>query len=503
MQGGNPETRHSCTIANAFPDGWGNIPDNPLVAASVAALFKGGRGARSLTGGWSSDEGRLTYRHIGESGGGVVVSLDPDAVRASEGDADLDSQWSFVEGICPLTVDVLLAVLAQTCAPGTDNESKRPLLASITVTARAILGYKGLQRWGAEGVALRRHVDQEIVRLHGLRFDVGRIRAGDPGPGRWNADGVSVNAGRLFDIVDSTIVFSTRKGSTERSETVWLTRVGEWAQGCMESRAESRLTAVPRQVLELDHRRNRGSAVLAKKIGLNVMMLWGAMRRRESLDRRISELLADTGELPGRDLRGSRWGARMRSRLDEAVVMLQDRGVLGVVEWPTGIEPGTARRITGWVETWLTGRIVLHRRDVLENCYAEAAKHFREKREAGKTTSGPIELRRGSVIRTIRISRNVSQGRLAGELGISAAYLSQIENDKRMASRAVLGRIAGWVRANGDIGRGSERGPGAVATIESVNKWRQAADGKKQQVARSRTLQDPATGASIGKDDRT
>jgi hypothetical protein len=72
-----------------------------------------------------------------------------------------------------------------------------------------------------------------------------------------------------------------------------------------------------------------------------------------------------------------------------------------------------------------------------------------------------------------------------------------------MASRAVLGRIAGWVRANGDIGRGSERGPAAVATIESVNKWRQAADGKKQQVARSRTLQDPATGASIGKDDRT
>jgi transcriptional regulator with XRE-family HTH domain len=491
-------------IKNAFPGGWGKIPDTPLVAASVAALLKGGRGARALVGGWSSDrQDRLTYPHIDEGGGRIVVSLDPDVVLASEGDASLTSQWSFVEGISALTIDVLLAVLAQTCAAGADSASNCARPTPIAVTARAILRYKGLQRWGAEGAALRRRVDREIIRLQGLRFNVHRSSAPGSSPGRWNADGASVDGDRLFDIVDSAIVGSTRKGSPAQSETVWLMRAGQWSQWWINSETEVRFGAVPREVLEFDHRRNRGSAVLAKKIGLNTMVPWAGLRSPRALDRRIGDLLADIGELPRRDLRHSRWGARMRGRFDEAILMLRETGVLGIVEWPARYGPESAGRGRGWVETWLASKIVLNRHGVLDDCYAKAARHLRKTRGTGGTASGQLELRRGSVIRTIRIARDVSQCRLAGELGISASYLSQIENERRMASQAVLERIAGWVRANGEADRDGQRMPGAVFAIETVSRWQQSSAGKEQQVAGSQFVQAPVTGTPIGKDDRT
>lgn len=504
MQGGNLGTRRSCAIANAFPDGWGKIPDNPLIAASIAALFKGGSGARSLMGGWSpDDEGRLTYGHIGKRGGRILVSLDQDAVLAGEGKTDLDSQWSFVERVSPLTVDVLLAVLAQICAPGVDNGSNRPLAAPVPIAARAILGYKGLQRWGAEGAALRRRVDEEIVRLHGLRFDIRGLPGWDPDQRRWNARGVSVDGDRLFDIVDSTIARSTRKGDPVRSETVWLARAGQWAHGWMNSQAGVRLGAVPQQVLEFDHRRNRGSAVLAKKIGLDTVVLWDTMPSRNSRGRRIGDLLEDIGELPRLDVRSGRWGARMRDRFDWAILTLQETGVLGVVVWPMGYEAHGADRGKGWVETWLASTIVLNRPGAFGAYYIESARDLPRQRRARKTGSGLSELRRGLAIRAMRIERDVSQARLARELGISAAYLSQIENEKRMVSRAMLARIAGWVRRNGEAENGGERRPGAVVTIETGNKrWQSTAD-KKLQAAGRQYPRIPATGTSIGKDERT
>ncbi len=491
MKGGNQGTRRFPSIANAFPGGWGRIPDNPLIAASVAALLKGGCGARSLTGGWSPDrEGRPTYPYIDEDGGRIVVSLDPDAVLASEGDTGPAGQWSFVAGISALTIDVLLAVLAQICAAGAGGEPEHAR--RIPVTARAILGYKGLRRWGAEGAALRRRVDHEIVRLQGLRFDV-----------RLAAEGVSVDGDRLFDAVDSAVVRAARKGSPAQPETVWVMRPGQWSRWWMNARTGARFVAVPQQVLEFDHRPNRGSAVLAKKIGLNTVVLWGGMRPPRSLDRRIGDLLADIGELPGRESRGGGWGARMRGRLDAAILKLQETGVLGVVEWPAGYAQGPTDHGRGRAETWLAGRVVRNRPEMTDDCRTEAAGRPRRTHGAGGTASGQLELRRGSVIRAIRIAREISQRRLAGELGISAAYLSQIENERRMASQAVLRRIAGWVRANGGAGRGGQHVPGAIVAIESVGRWRQATAGKKKQVAGSRFAQVPVTGTPIGKDERT
>lgn len=471
MTGGNQGRRGSYKIADAFPDGWGRIPNNPLVAASIAALFKGGPKAQTLVGGWAPDErGRLTYRHLGKRGGQISIYPDPAAVLASEGGSGLASQWSFIEKVSPLTADVLLAVLAQLCESGQGNRSKFPILTPVPITAKAILRYKALRRWGAEGSQLRERVDEEIVRLQGLRFDVQQFPAWDPDLRRWNAKGVSVSGDQLFDVVDVQTYNLQHSSSQGRSEIVWLARAGQWSQWWMNSQGKVWLGAFPQRILEFDHRHNRGSEVLAKKISLNTMVLWRAVRARGSMERRIGQLLEDVGELPAFDARDGHWAGRVRDRFDEAILMLQESGVFGEIEWSHGHEPGTAERSKGWVERWLLSKIVLNRPEVFGGCDVQAATRKRKKRGKRKTGASLVSLQRGSEIRAMRMTCNISQSKFADELGISAPYLSQIETEKRKISKALLRKISDWVQANGhNVGSAT----GKLAAIKKLENIRE------------------------------
>lgn len=472
MQGVDPGQKGSVKLTNAFPDGWGKIPNNPLVAAAIASLFKGGSSARVLLGGWEPDlEGRLTYRHIGKRGGQIVIYPDPAAVIARESGSSIEKQWAFVEGFSPLTADVLLAILAQICEPGLGNKSKFPLLTPVPITASAILRYKGLRRWGSEGRELRQRVDEEILRLQGLRFDVHQFPAWDPGMNRWNAKGVSVIGDRLFDIVDSQ-TYQSGGEVRSRSEIVWLTRIGHWSQWWMNAQAKVWLGAIPKRILEFDHRRNRGSSLLAKKISLNTMVLWGAVRSRGSMDRRVDHLLEDIGELPRLDARDSHWAGRVRDRFDEAVLQLHEDGLFGHVEWPRGHEPGASDRVKGWVDAWLASKIVLTRPGAFgEN--AIAARRKKRRRAVKAQSNKTVELRRGSVIRAMRLDRNISQTQLADELGISAAYLSQIENEKRAVSKKMLGRVADWAKTK-EASEANRSESGSVRSLDAARAMRSA-----------------------------
>ncbi len=459
--------RRAYKVANAFPEGWGKIPNNPLVAAAVAAIFKGGANARSLIGGWSEEpDGRLAYRHLGKRGGQIVVYVNPEVVDDSVDCGErhcFEEQWTFVEGISPLTVDVLLAVFAQLCEPSLGNKSKYPLLAPVAITAAAILKYKGLKRWGEEGAALRRRVDLEIERLLNIRFDVQQFPAWDPELMRWNARGVSVSGDRLFDVVES----GARGEETTNGEIVWLTRVGHWSQWWMNAQAKVWLGPMPQGLIALDHRRNRGAAVLAKKIGLNTMVLWGAVRARSALARRVDSLLESIGELPDLMSRDSHWAGRTRDRFDEAILMLQEAGVFSEVEWPDAFKPGGRDRSRGWVESWLSSKIVLHRPPAFGGAEeGDRRKATRKKARWRTRRDTPVlpEVRRGSVIRAMRTDRNMSQLQLARELGISAAYLSQIENERRVVSKGILIRLSTWLDDGSGAGAAGGGFPHSVDT---------------------------------------
>ena len=66
-------------VPSAFSEGIGKIPNNPVIAAAVAAMLNGGPRARYLKGGWrDGDDGTPIYRLYGRKGGciSITVALD-------------------------------------------------------------------------------------------------------------------------------------------------------------------------------------------------------------------------------------------------------------------------------------------------------------------------------------------------------------------------------------------------------------------------------------------
>ena len=87
--------RKRVRVTDVFESGAGQIPNNPLIAAGLAAIFKGGPKARSLIGGWLEDAGgNPIYRHLGNKGGMIVVYVDP-VTTAAGSMPTADDVWEF------------------------------------------------------------------------------------------------------------------------------------------------------------------------------------------------------------------------------------------------------------------------------------------------------------------------------------------------------------------------------------------------------------------------
>ena len=437
-------------IPDAFRDGLGRIPNNPLVAATLAAILKGGPAARDLARGWTiGDGGQLYYRHVGKRGGEIHVRIEPEGGKAGS----LEEQWAFVEGLGPLTADVLLAVLAQFCEPSLGSTSKYPMLTPVPITANAILKYKDISCWGKERTRLRENIVEEMHKLQRLRLDVHEYPAWDPLSKRWNSRGVSVVGDKIFDVVEAGIWHGGNNGDAGEagiSDAAWLTRIGHWGQWWLNAQAKVWLGPAPLALLRFDHRRNRGADVLAKKIGMNTLVLWGAARSLQYLERRIDHLLQDIGELPVADRRSTHWAGRTRDRFDEALLRLREAGTFAAVDWPMGFTLGDSDRAKGWVAGWLSSKVTIYlsaepaAEEAGPGRIEEARRPRRRVKPAGIAAPAFDELR------LLRSKRGVSQLELARELGISASYLSQIEHGKKPASGSVRDRISVWALNGGD-----------------------------------------------------
>ena len=430
-------------VPSAFPNGNGTVPNNPMVAAILAAVLKGGPAARHLLNGWApTEDGRLVYRHIGKRGGEIHVYFDlqSDSISAGLEPADpFARQIALIEALNPLTADVMFMVLAQTCEPGLGNRAKYPLLDPVPVSANAMMKAKGFKSWGKEREKFRDRIGAEIDLLSRIRCDVIRFPGWDPSIGRWNPTGVSASGERLFE----TVTFD--EGGVEASENarqdrIWLTRLGQWSQWWLNFHAKVWICPVPQPLVEFDHRSNRAADVMAKKIGLNTVMLWGAFRSRRRMERRIDHLLEDVGELPAFDERGHHWAGRTRDRLEEAMLRLQECGVLGRVDWAHEGGPGDQDRSKGWVARWLASKVCIYR--PLGGAADSERDKADERRESGDKRRIHARLETGGDIRAIRTKGYMSQKDLAKELQISPAYLSQIENGRKPLPDEIRERLS-------------------------------------------------------------
>ena len=339
--------------APQFPDGIGRVPNNPVVAAAFSALFKGGPAARSQSNGWIEEKSRVIYRHHGRLGGVLEIYFGgEDQIPAAQ-------QWELIEGLGTLIVDTLASILAHVCEPLGNARSMYPACQPTKVTAATVLAHKQFRRWGDERRTLMRRIAQDVEALSMLRVDLHRYPAQDPQTGRWNNRGISILGDRLLDIQPMSPVPEAPQLPAE--DRAWLVRVGQWGQLWLNLQTRVWTSPLSRQLLMLDHRTNRGASVLAKKIGLSTTMLWGAARRRSVIERRICSLLESIGELPRDEHRTGHWAGRMCDRFDDALLILQDAGVLGQIEWPDEFRPGSFHRTKGWVDPWLSSKIRVHR----------------------------------------------------------------------------------------------------------------------------------------------
>jgi DNA-binding XRE family transcriptional regulator len=447
-----------CTryIPNAFASGVAQVPNNPLIAATFAAIFKGGPKARTLIGGWRiGQDGVIRYRHIGRRGGEIVIYFDVTAGETLNPGAIVQKQIALIEALKPLTADTLLAILAQICERSTGSRSYYPLITPVPISSNAVLKYKGVKRWGWERSEMRKRVKCELELLSRLRFDVLQFPGWDPTIKRWNHKGVSCVGGKIFNVIENDETTVVLNGRERLLDDTWTVSIGHWGRWWLNAQAKVWLGEIPQNLIEFDHRTNRGAAVLAKKVGISINVLLDALKSRSYVERRIDHLLEATGELPIMEARESHWAGRMRDRLTDALLHLQETGVFRRIAWLSSGDTtefdryGELDRNKGWVERWLGSKIRFYRRYVplLADSDASAKpsrRNRRRKRPATNFVSGEISLDTGRSIRRQRIVSGMSQFQLAEKLKISNGHLSKIENEKVPVTNEIKERVVAY-----------------------------------------------------------
>jgi DNA-binding XRE family transcriptional regulator len=419
-------------------------PNNPLMQAGLKAISAGGRLARVLQGGWRDPgHGVPVYRHLGSKKGEVVV-YPQKRTGPEEALPTTETLWAFVESLNLFTADVALAVLAQMVAPSTGDRPKYPLLEPVKITAGAILQYKGIQRYGAERRLLEQRIAEEMERLRALTFDVHQWPTHNPeNPKKWAPEGASWQGDHLFDIVKvEKWQESLIDGEPQRIEVAWSVRAGQWAYWWMNSQGRVWLAHMARVLLELDHRKNRPVAAMAKGLGVQ-LAFWVGPR---TIERRIEGLLQDIGELPIPEERNHKWGGRTRERFDAAFLVLKEGGVIADVAWPEGYGPGEGGRSKGWVDQWLGAKVRITLPELAEELPAPTAQPALPK-PAQRKRRKPVKVQQidGNAVRRAREARGCTQDDLAAFLGVTQPYIARIENGKRLPGVALAKKLRAWI----------------------------------------------------------
>lgn len=216
---------------------------------------------------------------------------------AGEGEAR-----ELLSAMSPLTLDALLVALDLL------NSGHR----WVAIDAADVLAAKNYRRWGTERSAFERKVQANLAVLSRLCWS-----------GGGGAEPLFVMSPQDHDAVFVFSAGPALRRSVRRSEGHTLART----------------------VVELDHRHNRGSDALAKKLAVALAL------RDPAASLRSRDLLVSIGELGGGGREARQ--ARVVDRLLSAAGRLRDLDLYDVE-----IGPVLARR-KGWVGKWLQSNVVV------------------------------------------------------------------------------------------------------------------------------------------------
>jgi DNA-binding XRE family transcriptional regulator len=411
-------------LPDAFPNGVGKIPHNPVVSAHIAAISKAGEHVRNLKNGWyANSAGSPIYTHTKRGSDGQIVIYTDIPRGIDEAPAKTEEEWFLLERTNPAwALDVLITVIAQLCERGTiafsmyvpAEESCRPTL----FTAPTVLRQKGIRRFGEERKSFYGVIDEAMEFLKCLKFEASwPVTDIDKKTGKEKYHTVKWKDDQLLDIAThEDYQPSLYDGHNERLVAVqWFIRFGQWARFWFNSERTPWIAQFARSLLRLDHRRNSGPHVLAKKIGI-FLALHMATKRGEPVDIHVSTLLERIGELPTEP--NHNWAGRQRDRFNSALAILVKAGYL---QWKWSDDSGGNEedRRRGWVRRWLEKKLVLH---LLPSDQPLIPAEEGERRRRQLTSED---------FRQARIEHRWSQQEMALYLKISTTLLSYFENGKR------------------------------------------------------------------------
>jgi DNA-binding XRE family transcriptional regulator len=451
-------SRTKLSIPNAFPDGVALVPNNPVIAAGIRAIFKGGEKARQLLGGWTQEGKQVQYRQVHRSGRGEIRYYPDIHMPGRKRAVDTDTLWCFVESLNPFTADVALAILAQLCEPTTGNRPKFPLRQSVLINADAILRYKGIQKYGKDRRVMERRIHDEVERLRTLYFDLDRY------PLPWEKRGSRYQGDRLFDIVKMETYQLKLFDEEEVIATAWSIRAGQWAEHFFNTEQERVWTSrMAKALIEMDHRNQRKTAQLAKKIGYLLLTVpGGTAHRNRPVTRRIDRILEEIGELPSPEFMPKDWAGRLRDNLLKAWDILLAAGLIKDLRFPNGFGFADTDRTKGWVKDWLASKVIittpeafpepserelmtLRKRQRLKNNSSRrrVSQRIHKKPHNMQLKICTPEYRKK--VRDACESRYLTQRNLAKMLGIAPSTLSNILRGHNLPSEKVAHQIDAWL----------------------------------------------------------
>lgn len=328
------------------------LPNNPLVVAAFQAICAGGPAAQSLDGGWRRNRsGFPVYEFWNGAGGRIVVRVDADDPAAA---------WTEVKSYSSLTLDVATSILSGLASDPFRQFTCAPRRAPVTLGAALVLQGKGYRRYGAERSDFALAMAAEMDKLERLRFEIIAYPGFDPQTRRWKRDGVTRSDVALVEVARDDAM----EPANDRTACAYARplRFGVWAEHWLNSAGMVWTAQVPREILRLDHRENRGADPLAKRIALMVMLSFAAARDARQIRLTPRLLLRRIGMLPRLDMARPAHSGRIADRMDEALLRLSEQNLLSSqVRADAALQLRAANR--RWFEDWLESEIVFHRPD--------------------------------------------------------------------------------------------------------------------------------------------
>lgn len=421
------------------------VPTNIEIQLGFKAIWGGGKNWRDK-GIWGIDPYDGVARVMEPVGGhsSVLIWVDP-KIEYEESSFTSEDMAAYIESLSPLTTDVALAVLAAL------GESEDPFNKAVKITVDDIIKLKGIKAWGLQKEELIKRIDQEMKNLQRLRFEIHSMPSPDPNTGKWVPEGHSWENDRLFDIVRVEKYKQSPTGEKKTIAVAWSVRAGQWAQYFLTPNGLRQVCYVSKKLLELSHRDDRKAEQLAKKIGQYVSLLKWRLGLGQDLTFKIGNLCHAIGELPEQEQKPGRF----RDSFETALNLLTENDIFERIDYGPD-KFNDYERTKGWLSRWLNYTItfILPTDEAPEEPQADLPQLSEAPNTEPKRQKKSRKARRkpkkedpfdGTVLRSARQQKNITQEELAQYLGITRKQLSLIENNKVKPSAGTLKKIRKWL----------------------------------------------------------